>query len=321
MEKSTHFTSKGTKIRGTLTLPDGIDKAPVCLFVGGSFPQTRDGNLDNSKKDWFPVALPERNLFKDEAKLFQELGYATFRYDKRGCGENEGNFNTVDLFGLVDDAREGINWLKQLPDIDHNRIGLLGQSEGAVIALMLAAEDLDLSFYIWQGGIYNNLETIFQWQRDNFWKLEQEDIDNFKTTFPLMYWVYVTTDELCDKIKQGKTYFKLGNEAWSKDLYLPLYQQHFNYPPSEFISKIKCPVLLLHGELDHNTPYTEALLAAEALKQAGNTQVTTHIFPGLDHSFRRLEKPDEDFVTAMKRPLDIELKQAIRQWINSNECN
>ena len=200
MEKDLYFISKNTKITGNLTLPDGVDKPPVCLLIGGSFPQTRDGNLDNSKKDWFPVTLPERNLFKDEAKLFKELGYATFRYDKRGCGRSEGDCNTVDLFNLVDDAREAIKWLQQLPEVDNNKIGLLGQSEGAVIALMLAAEDLDIGFYIWQGGIFNNLETILYWQRDNFWKLEQNAINNFKNTFPLMYWVYAQLDELCAKI-------------------------------------------------------------------------------------------------------------------------
>lgn len=317
MEQSTYFTSKNTKIRGTLTLPDNINKPPVCLFVGGSFPQTRNGNLDNSKKDWFPVTLPDRNLFKDEAKLFKKLGYATFRYDKRGCGKSEGDCDHVGLFTLVDDAREAIKWLKTLPEIDNNRIGILGQSEGAVIALMLAAENLDLAFYIWQGGVYNNLETILKWQRDNFWKLEQDAIENFKNTFPLMYWVYVKTDELCDKIKQGNTNLTLGDETWSKELDFLIWKQHFDYPPFEFISKVKCPVLLLHGDLDHNTPHTEALLATEALKKAGNTQVKTHIFPGLDHSFRRLGNPDEDFVTAMKRPLDPEVTEAIRQWFSN----
>ncbi len=318
MEIPTYFTSKNTKITGTLTLPDGIHKPPVCLFIGGSFPQTRDGNLDNSKKDWFPVTLPERNLFKDEAKLFQNLGIATFRYDKRGCGESEGNCNTVDLFELVDDGRAALKWLKELPEIDSKKVGILGQSEGAVIALMLAAEDLDLSFYIWQGGIYNNLENILHWQRDNFWKLEQEAINNFKNTFPLMYWVYAKTDELCQQIKQGKTYFKLGDETWSKEFYLPLWKQHFDAPPYGFIPKIKCPVLLLHGKLDHNSPYTEALLTEKALQKAENYQVTTCIFPGLDHSFRRLGTPDEDFVTAMKRPLDTQVNQDIVKWLTDN---
>ncbi|ACB49494.1 unknown [Crocosphaera subtropica ATCC 51142] len=318
MEKYTYFISKKTKIEGTLTLPDEVNNPPVCLFIGGSFPQTRDGNLDNSKKDWFPVTLPERNLFKDEAKLFEGLGYATFRYDKRGCGESEGNCDTVDLSDLVNDAREAIKWLKTLPEVDNNRIGILGQSEGAVIALMLASENLNLAFYIWQGGVYRNLEDILFWQRDNFWKLEQGAIENFKNTFPLMYWVYAQTDELWNKIKQGETNFKLGDETWSKDFYLPLWKQHYDHPPYEFISEIKCPVLLLHGELDHNTPYTEALLAEEALKQAGNSQVTTHIFPGLDHSFRRLGNPDEDFITAMKRPLDVQVTKAIRQWVKSD---
>ncbi len=84
----------------------------------------------------------------------------TFRYDKRGCGQSEGDFNTTSLFDLVSDARMAWQWLQSLPEIDAARIGVLGQSEGAVIALMLAAQDPNIRFYIWQGGIYNNLEQI-----------------------------------------------------------------------------------------------------------------------------------------------------------------
>ena len=314
-EKSVYFWSKGAKIQGTLTLPKGINRPPVCLFIGGSFPQTRDGNLDNSKTDWFPVKLPQRNLFKEEAKLFADVGVATLRYDKRGCGESEGNCNTVNLFDLVDDARAALGWLKGLPEIDGERIGVLGQSEGAVIALMLAGENQDLSFYIWQGGIYNNLEKILVWQRDNFWKLEKESIKKFRKTFPLMYWVYAKTDEICEQIKQGRSYFQLGNAHWAKNFCLTLWKQHFDYPPYERIAQIKCPVLLLHGELDHNTPPSEALLAEKALKEAGNNQVTTYIFSGLDHSFRRLGTADEDFITAMKRPLDSEVNQVLKKWL------
>ncbi|MEA5534549.1 alpha/beta hydrolase family protein [Crocosphaera sp. XPORK-15E] len=318
-EHLAYFMSNGNKVKGTLTLPDGINKPPVCLFIGGSFPQTRDGNLDNSKTDFFPVPLPQRNLFKDEAKIFQALGIATFRYDKRGCGESEGDCKDVSLLDLLDDAREALNWLKQLPEIDHNKIGVLGQSEGAFIALMLASESSDISFYIWQGGIYHDLEYILTWQRDNFWKLEQETINNLKEIFPLIYWVYVDLDQLFQQAKQGNNYYKLGDETWSQDFYLPLWKEHLEYPPHSFIHQIKCPVLLLHGELDHNTPPTEALLTQKALIEAGNIQVTTHIFPGLDHSFRRLGTPDEDFITAMKRPLDPVLSQAIIKWLTDND--
>ena len=57
-----------------------------------------------------------------------------------------------------------------------------------------------------------------------------------------MYWVYVTTDELCYNIKQGNTNVILGDKTWSKELDLLIWKQHFDTPPFEFISEVKCPV-------------------------------------------------------------------------------
>ena len=68
MERVEFFESNGARIYGELTLPESPEKLPACLLIGGSFPQTRDGNLDNSQTDWFPTPLPERNLFRDQAK-------------------------------------------------------------------------------------------------------------------------------------------------------------------------------------------------------------------------------------------------------------
>ncbi|NEO20529.1 MULTISPECIES: alpha/beta fold hydrolase [unclassified Moorena] len=315
MERQEFFESKGAKIYGTLTLPEGVEKPSACLFIGGSFPQTREGNIDNSKTDWFPKPLPERNLFRDEAIILEEIGIATFRYDKRGCGQSEGNFNTTRLFDLVDDARMALEWMRSIPEIDSSRIGVLGQSEGAVIALILAASDPDINFFVWQGGIYNNLEGIIKWQAEAFEKLDSTTIKNFKKNMPLIYWTYKQFDEIIASAKRGEEFFRIGDEDWSFNSYLPAAQEHFDNPPYLFVDKVKCPVLILHGALDHNTPPEEAQEMQQALIDAGNRNVTTHIFPGLDHSFRRLGDPDEDFVTAMKRPLDPEMPQALTNWL------
>ncbi|MDJ0537027.1 MAG: prolyl oligopeptidase family serine peptidase [Xenococcaceae cyanobacterium MO_207.B15] len=317
MDRLEFFESNGVRIYGTLTLPNRTEKSPACLFIGGSFPQTRDGNLDNSQTDWFPTPLPERNLFRDEAKILEREGIATFRYDKRGCGESEGDFNSTSLFDLVSDAFWAWQWLRGVPEIDTERIGVLGQSEGAVIALMLAAQEPDICFYIWQGGIYNNLEQIIKWQAEGFWKLDRTKIDNFKQNVPLMYWLYKQIDDLVASAKGGENFFRLGDEDWSKNLYLQNLKEHFDNPPSAFVDKVKCPVLILHGERDHNTPSKEALLMLEALLKAGNKNVTTHIFPGLDHSFRRLGERNEDFVMAMKRPLAPVMPKALTNWLIS----
>ena len=320
MERMESFESNGVKIYGTLTLPDRASKfspVPACLFIGGSFPQTRDGNLDNSQSDWFPTPLPQRNLFRDEAQFLSHLDLATFRYDKRGCGQSEGDFNTASLFDLVDDAQRAWQWLQCLPEIESERIGVLGQSEGAAIALMLAAQNPDIYFYIWQGGIYNNLEQIIRWQAKAFWQSERAQIDNFKQNVPLMYWIYQQIDDMIASAKRGENFYRLGDEDWSKNLYLQNLKEHLDNPPSAFVDRVKCPVLILHGQMDHNTPPQEAELMQQALLKAGNKNVTTHIFPGLDHSFRRLGSSDEDFVTAMNRPLDPVMPEALTNWLSS----
>ena len=317
MEREQFFESNGAKIYGTLTLPREGENFPACLFIGGSLPQTREGDIDNSKTDWFPKPLPERKLFRDEAEILRQIGMATFRYDKRGCGKSEGDFNTAGLFDLVTDVRAALRWMRSLPEIDSERVGVLGQSEGAVIALMLAAEDPGIRFLVWQGGAYNDLESIFKWQAEAFWKLESEAINNMRQGVPLIYWFYKQIDELSARAHRGEKLFRLGDEDWSFELYLPWLKEHFDNAPLKYVDKVKCPVVILHGELDHNTPHTEAEQAQQALIQAGNANVTTHIFAGLDHSFRRLGRPDEDFVTAMKRPLDPAMPEALTNWLRS----
>jgi uncharacterized protein len=96
---------------------------------------------------------------------------------------------------------------------------------------------------------------------------------------------------------------------------LPGLKEHFDNPPSKFVAQVKCPVLILHGKLDHNCPYTEAEAVQHALCTAGNREVTVHIFEGLDHSFRRLGHAEEDFVTAMQRPLDPAMPEALKNWL------
>jgi len=317
MEREEFFESRGANIYGTLTLPEKGTDFAACLFIGGALPQSREGDVDNSKVDWFPRPLPERKLFRDEARILKQIGMATFRYDKRGCGKSEGDFNTTGLFDLVDDARMALRWLRSLPEVDSERVGVLGQSEGAIIAQILAAEDSGIGFVVWQGGAYNNIEGIIRWQAEAFWKLDTEVINNMRQNAPLIYWEYKQVDDLIVSAQKGERFFRLGDEGWSFSRYLPWYKEHFDNPPSRFVDKVKCPVLILHGKLDHNSPPTEAEQAQQALIDAGNTNVTVHVFPGLDHSFRRLEDPDEDFVTAMNRPLDPVMPEALTNWLSS----
>ncbi|MFC1745246.1 alpha/beta hydrolase family protein [Candidatus Riflebacteria bacterium] len=317
MDREVYFKSEGVRLYGTLTIPDGTKKSPACLFIGGSMPQTREGDIDNSHKDWFPKPLPQRKLFHDEAKIFNDVGLATFRYDKRGCGKSEGDFNSTALFDLIEDARVAVKWLKTQSGIDPLRVGVLGQSEGAMIALVLAVTEPGTSFYIWQGGIYSNLRRLVRWQAENFFKTDEKAIEGMKKNAPLIYWVYKQVEEAIAATDAGEGRFRFGDENYSYAWNMAWWREHFQFSAPEYLERLKCPVLLLHGELDHNTPASEAEKARNALLAAGNENVNMRIFKGLDHSFRRLEHKDEDFVSSMAKPLDPAMAEVLRDWLET----
>ena len=166
-----------------------------------------------------------------------------------------------------------------------------------------------------QGGPYQDLKAILQWQAEAFWRQEEATINGLKHKVPVLYWVYRQWQAINDSIDRGDTFFTVGDAAWSLELYLPWFREHYAHPPSQWVDQVKCPVLLLHGELDHNVPATDAKQLQAALVAAGNTDVTLYLFPGLDHSFRRLGDPKEDFITAMQRPLDPVMPEALISWL------
>src|SRR5262249_27614984 len=231
--------------------------------------------------------------------------------------KSEGDCNSTGLLELVADARLALRWLRSLPEIDSHRVGVLGQSEGAVIALMLAAEDPDMRFFICQSGLYHNFAELLRWQAAAFWQLPSAGIAHMKQKAALLYWIYKQLEDLLAAARRGETYCRLGDETWAFNYYLPRVREHLDHPPSKYVAQVKCPVLILHGKLDHNCPYTEAEAVQQALFTAGNRQVTAHIFEGLDHSFRRLGHADEDFITAMQRPLDPALPEALKKWLQA----
>ena len=185
MEREECLESNSVRLSGTLTLPDEVGASfPACLFIGGGLPQTRAGDLDLAHTERFPIPLPQRGLFRDEADLLRQIGIASFRYDKRGCGKSTGDFNCTGLFDLLTDARHALHWMRCLPELDPQRIGLIGQSEGAIIALGLAAADSAIPFIVLQGGPYQDLKAILQWQAEAFWRQEEATINDLKRKVP-----------------------------------------------------------------------------------------------------------------------------------------
>src|SRR5512137_282753 len=109
---------------GTLTLPEGAGPFPAVILITGSGPQNRDEEIFGHKP------------FLVLADHLSRRGIAVLRYDDRGVGKSTGNLATATSEDLAGDAWAAWQMLSARPEIDPKRIGLLGHSEGGLIAPM-----------------------------------------------------------------------------------------------------------------------------------------------------------------------------------------
>lgn len=284
-------------LAGTLTLPDGDGPFPVILLNSGSGPQDRDGNTP-------PEFMTD--MFKLMAEYFSGLGVAVLRYDERGVGESTGDYNAASLQDLVDDVRALVKYLKNHPQIDEQRIVILGHSEGAVIAPIIAAEDRELAGVVLLAGPSTPLDEImieqleYQASLDIISEAERQVLDSLR---PMV-------EQLIDDAAAGKDESVLPyNMEWLR--------QHMAHDPREAVGRVEQPVLIIHGEDDVKVLPYHALALAEALREAGNDNVEVHMLPKTTHYFTLfpIDNPAYDATNPWK--LEPSLFELIGNWLRA----
>jgi dienelactone hydrolase len=126
----------GGKLGGSLTRPRGVaGRLPGVVFLSDSGKHDREGNANNGA-----INIGTREILDEATKA----GFAVLRVDDRGVGESEGDYSRTTMSSQTADAGAMIDFLKQRPDIDPTRLALLGQGEGANVAIMVAAQRADL---------------------------------------------------------------------------------------------------------------------------------------------------------------------------------
>jgi len=140
------------QLAGTLTLPKNIKNPPVAILISGSGAQNRNGELMGHKP------------FLVLADYLTENGIAVLRYDDRGFGESKGDFQTATTFDFASDVESAITHLKSRNDINPNKIGLIGHSEGGLIAPIIASKNNDVAFIVLLAGPGVNGAKILETQ-------------------------------------------------------------------------------------------------------------------------------------------------------------
>jgi dipeptidyl aminopeptidase/acylaminoacyl peptidase len=250
-------TPAGHTLAGTLTLPKGASRTnPVAAIVTitGSGAQERDEALS---------MLPGFRPFRQLADSLGRRGIAVLRMDDRGTAGSTGNHATATSADFAEDIRAGLAYLRTRPEIDGSRLGLAGHSEGGLIAPLVAAKEPQLRAIVLMAGPAWNGRRILEFQLANLVRLNASlsaaGRDSALAVIPMRI----------DSMR--------NSNAWLK-----FFIDHDVLGAARLVSQ---PVLVLNGETDQQVTPEQAAELAAAIRAGGNTDVTSHVFPAVNHLF------------------------------------
>lgn len=317
----------GINLAGTLTLPKKEGVFPAVILISGSGPQNRDEELLGHK----PFLVLSDFLTKN--------GIAVLRYDDRGTALSKGDFKTATSLDFATDVEAGIDYLKTRKEINKKKIGLIGHSEGGIIAPMVASKSKDVAFIILLAGTGIQGDQLLLLQQKLIGKVSgvsDEDLQKNESTNRKAFDIVNKSNSLEQLNTDLTNYIKQTlkdnpnaekPEGMSDDDFVKLqvnqianpWMQYFiKYNPVPTLEKVKCPVLALNGEKDLQVPPKENLEAIKkALTKGGNKKVTTKELPNLNHLFQECKTGSPDEYATIEQTFSPIAMTEILKWIQA----
>jgi fermentation-respiration switch protein FrsA (DUF1100 family) len=325
----------GVKLAGTLTIPRSEGPFPAVILITGSGQQNRDEEIFGHRP------------FLVLSDYLTRRGIAVLRVDDRGVGGSTGNFSEATTEDFAGDVLAGIEYLKSRKEIDPTRIGLIGHSEGGLIAPIVAVESPDVSFIVMMAGPGIPGEEILYLQSDLISRAEGVDNETIARNNALMKSIYSVVKEeqndtiaaeklrklLMDEVENMSEEEKLSSgyteasleaqvDAQVQTLISPWMRFFLTYDPAPTLMKVKCPVLAINGEKDLQVPPEENLQAIEeALEAGGNKDYTVKELPGLNHLFQTAQTGSPSEYAKINETISPVALELIGDWISEHTAN
>lgn len=327
------FTNKKEQIElaATFTLPKGKENAPAVILIAGSGPNDRDETIFGHKPFWVL------------ADYLTRQGIAVLRYDKRGVDESEGEYFLATTQDFAEDTEAAFNYLKSRKEIDSTNIGLIGHSEGGVIAPIVAAQNRDLKFMVLMAGVgVSGMDLVLEQHQHIFNKttLTREEKEKLNPILINIYsnvlsWKeYVGTADERSQLKQeldilwqylpkemrGQEQNTNLKESYIEktlaDITSPWFRHFLKTNTSEYLEQLEIPILAINGENDTQVNYQTNLNGIEkALKKANNKHYSIKSYPHLNHLFQESTTGEIDEYGKIEQTISPEVLSDIADWI------
>lgn len=332
---------KSIQFSGTFTVPlpdPNVDyfRAPIyptVLLISGSGPQDRD------------ETIMEHKPFAVIADYLSRNGIAVLRVDDRGVGKTTGKFATATSADFANDVEAGIAYLKTREDVDANGIGLIGHSEGGLIAPMVASRNKDVRFIILLAAPGVKIPDMMAQQNADVLasaSVPAVDIEQYIPLYKNIVSTIINAKDSAAAMKKCIPIFKawqknktastiknttgVENEAgitsfiniFIKDLSTPWFKYFMQANPADYLSQTNCPVLALNGEKDIQVAAVPNLAGIkQALEKANNSKVTTRLLPGLNHLFQHCQTCTVAEYGELEETFDPATLKIMADWIRN----
>jgi uncharacterized protein len=299
LEEEVSYENKAdaVKLTGTLTLPRTGGPFPAVVLISGSGSQDRNETIAGHRP------------FLVLADYLTRLGIAVLRVDDRGMGGSSTGALTATTENFAGDVLTGVEFLKSRKEINPRQIGLIGHSEGGIIAPMAAVRSKDVSFIVLMAGSGLPGDEVILLQTDTLIRAQGGSEEGIRLTRELFTGIFNIlksketsaaaekqvrelisnrTAAMTETQRKGLAPILKTIDTQLQQFYLTEWFRFFlRFDPRPTLSKVKIPVLALNGEMDLQVPYKENLEAiSTALKQGGNKDYSVVRLPGLNHLFQ-----------------------------------
>ncbi|MFA5910038.1 MAG: alpha/beta fold hydrolase [Vicinamibacterales bacterium] len=267
-DESVKIPALGFNLAGTITRPPNAKgPLPALVLIGGSGPTDRDETV---------AGIP---VFGQLARDLVNAGFIVVRYDKRGVGQSGGRAESVAIADYAEDARAVVVWLEKQDGVDKKRIGLVGHSEGAAVAMLTAARERGKvgAMALLAGPATNGSTIVLEQQKHLLAQMQMDDAQRAEKV--------ALQEKINAAVISGRGWQDLP-EAARKVADTPWFYSFLTFDPERAMRDTRQPVLILQGELDTQVkPYHADKLAEFARARNTKAEVEVVKVPGVNHLF------------------------------------